>query len=115
VRLRDQNGKTFTAQSDGDGIYELRHLATGAYTVESLVSQDQYASSAGVSVVEGLCMEMPVFQKDYSLRGRLLPGLNATVELDGGDAPLKQVRSNSIEPTADSISAMCQTENIYSP
>jgi hypothetical protein len=98
VRLRDQNGKAFTTQSDGDGIYELRHLATGAYTVESLVSQGQYASSAGVSVVEGQCVEMPVLLKDYSLRGRLLPGLNATVKLVGGNVPLKQIGSDSIEP-----------------
>jgi hypothetical protein len=98
VSLRDQNGKTYTAQSDGDGIYELRHLAPGAYTVESLASQNHYASSGGVSVVEGRCMEMPIHLRDYSLRGRLLPGLNATVGLVGVDDPSRQIRSDSIEP-----------------
>jgi hypothetical protein len=98
LSVRDQNGKTYTAQSDGDGIFELRHLAPGAYAVQSLVSQNHYASSGGVSVVEGQCMEMPVLLRDYSLRGRLLPGLNATVELVGVDDPSRQIRSDSTEP-----------------
>jgi len=98
LSVRDQNGKTYTAQSDGDGIFELRHLAPGVYAVQSLVSQNHYASSGGVSVVEGQCMEMPVLLRDYSLRGRLLPGLNATVELVGVDDPSRQIRSDSTEP-----------------
>jgi hypothetical protein len=98
VTLRDQDGNTYTARSDQDGIYEFQHLATGTYTVESLVNQNQYASAGGVSVVEGQCMEVPILLRDYSLRGRFLPGLMATVKLVGVDDPSKMLRSDSLEP-----------------
>lgn len=48
-------------------------------------------------MVEGQCIEMSVLLRDYSLRGRLLPGLNATVELVGVDDPSRQIRSDSTE------------------
>ena len=98
VKLLDQDGKTYTAPSDSDGIYELRHLTPGTYAVESLVSQNQYASSIGVSVVEGECREMPMLLREYSVRGRLLPKLTATIELVGIDAPSMRMQSDSIEP-----------------
>ena len=88
----------YTARSDSDGIYELRHLDPATYTVESRVSENQYASSRTVTVGEGLCTDGPILLRDYSLRGRLLPGLVATVELVGVDAPSNRVRSDSLEP-----------------
>lgn len=99
VTLRDQDGKTYLAQTDGDGIYELRHLTAGVYTVESPVSANRYASGGTVAVVEGICIERTILLKDYSVRGRLLPGLNATVELVGVDDPMKRVRTDG--PEAD--------------
>jgi len=94
VTVRDQDGKTYRARTDSDGIYEINHLAPGVYTVDSPVSDSQYASADMVAVVEGQCMEATILLKDYSVRGRLLPGLTATVELVGVDDPTKLARSD---------------------
>jgi len=98
VNLRDQDGKTYTAQSDAEGIYELRHVPPGVYAVESDVSQNQYASSSGIAAVEGECREMGILLRDYAVRGRLLPGLTASIELVGIEELPKQIPSDSIEP-----------------
>jgi hypothetical protein len=69
VTLRDWSGKTYTTQSDGDGIYEMRHLPPGFYYAESFVDDKPYAlSRGGLSVSEGLCFEMPI-RGNYVLRG----------------------------------------------
>jgi hypothetical protein len=100
VTLRDQDGKTYAAQSDSGGIYELRHLHPGSYTVESRISSNEYASSNGVSVVEGACIEMPILLRDYGVQGRLMPGLNryVSVKLIGVDGQAEERLSDSIEP-----------------
>lgn len=97
VTLRDQEGKSYVAQADADGIYELRHLPAGLYTADSLVSGSQYASSGTLAVEEGTCIERTILLKNYSVRGRLLPGLDATVELVGVDDPTKRARADRSE------------------
>ncbi len=77
----DENGNTYTAQSDDNGIYELRHLPAGPYTLESHLSQGRYAASGPVSVKEGLCTEMPVSIRNYSVSGRLMPGIDQYVNV----------------------------------
>jgi hypothetical protein len=100
VNLRNQDGKTYTAQSDSEGIYELRHLRAGPYTVESRISESKYASSSGTSVVEGACIETPILLRDYDIQGQLMPGLDryASVKLIGVGAQAEERRSGSIEP-----------------
>jgi hypothetical protein len=98
VNLVDQTGNTYTSESDRDGIFELNHLPPGRYTVESLAAKDSYASAQGVNVVQGLCTDMPVLVRSYSLRGRVLPGLSAGVELLAFDGSSERVPSEFIEP-----------------
>jgi len=97
VNLRDQNDKTYKVQSDGDGIYELRHLPPGIYVPESLFSHEHYASSGRIGVVEGLCAEFSILLRDYSVSGRLLPGLDASVQLIRAAQP-GYVWRGTIEP-----------------
>jgi len=98
VNFLDQRGKSYTAHSDGDGIYELRRLAPGTYIAESLAGQDYYASSREVGVEDGICTEVPIVLRNYSLRGRLLPGLVATVNLVDVSGQTPGIRSESLEP-----------------
>jgi hypothetical protein len=97
VRFRDQEGKLYTAQSDSNGIYELRHLPPGNYNVESLAGPDHYASG-GAIVSEGLCLEASILFKPYSVRGRLLPEFDADVLLEGTAASADQALRTRIEP-----------------
>jgi hypothetical protein len=98
LTLFDESGKKFTTQSDHDGVYELTHLPPGSYTVESLADKNKYASSYGVNVEQGVCIDMPVTLRDYSVRGRFLPGLTVTVELIAIGSDSKPIRAQSIEP-----------------
>jgi hypothetical protein len=90
LTFRDQDGKAYAAQTDRDGVYELSHVAPGTYTVESLTSQDHYASSSAAVVEEGHCVDSPIFIKEYSLHGKVLPGLAATAGLIRLDLPSNQ-------------------------
>jgi hypothetical protein len=100
VAFLDENGKKYEARSDGNGIYELNHLAPGFYTAESPPGENDYASAPGVNVESGLCIDMPIVFKDFSVRGRLLPDLVADVGLIGLDPDSKPFRA-SIEPNGN--------------
>lgn len=96
VHFRDQDGRTYSAQTDNNGIYELRHLAAGIYTLDSLVSENQYVQGEG-AVQRGLCEEVGIHFSGYSVRGRLLPGLIAVVSLVKVDGPTDLVSKASTE------------------
>jgi len=100
VTFHDEKGNAYAAQSDDHAIYELQHLPPGSYAIESRLGQNQYASSNAVSVVAGLCSEMPVHLKDYGLSGRLPPGIGhyVTMKLVGSDRQSTEIPSDSIEP-----------------
>jgi hypothetical protein len=99
VTFRNLDG-AFTAQSDGDGIYELQHLAPGTYTVDSRFSQNQYASSGTVSVTEGTCREAPTLLWNYDFSGLVLPGLKdyVTVKLARTSVQPEETGSIPVEP-----------------
>lgn len=99
VTFRNLDG-AFTAQSDGDGIYELQHLAPGTYTVDSRFSQNQYASSGTVSVTEGTCREAPALLWNYDFSGLVLPDLKdyVTVKLVRTSVQPEETGSIPVEP-----------------
>lgn len=88
LRFRDQDGKTYQALSDKDGVYELQHLAAGTYTLDSHLTQSEYLAG-GFTVESGLCREADVGLGDYDIAGKLLPGLGyqVMVELVAVDSP----------------------------
>jgi hypothetical protein len=98
VIFLDESGKRYATQSDRDGVYELNHLPPGFYTVEISPRGNKYASSWGVNVEPGLCIDMSVALRDYLVRGELLPRLSATVELLRLGANSEPIRADSIEP-----------------
>src|SRR5258708_1140574 len=99
LTFHNQQGDPFTVQSDGNGIYELQHLAPGRYTLDSRYSQTQYATYGGTDVSEGVCREASVLLRDYDFSGRLLPGLSAVdVKLVRSDGQSEDVASAPIEP-----------------
>jgi len=81
LTLRDQGGKTYSAQSDRDGIYELQHVAAGIYTVDSRLPGDEYVSGGHITVTDGVCLENSVLIRGYDISGRLSPLPGATVKL----------------------------------
>jgi hypothetical protein len=86
LTFHDADGKTYTARSDKDGIYELQHLATGEYTLDSHLSETQYFAG-GAAANEGVCGEAGVVIKNYQIAGRLMPGLKVGVNLVSVDKP----------------------------
>jgi hypothetical protein len=87
--FRSQDGKTYSAQSDRDGIFELQHLAAGTYTLDSQFSANQHFFMRGnVVVANGVCVETSARIKDFEISGRLSPGLSryVTVKLVNIDA-----------------------------
>jgi hypothetical protein len=83
LTFRAQDGNTYSAQSDKDGIYELRHLAPGSYTLDSRLSEAQYISGGYITVTDGVCLENSALIRGYDISGRLSPLLGATVKLVG--------------------------------
>jgi hypothetical protein len=89
LTFRGQDGKTYSAQSDRDGIFELQHLAAGTYTLDSQFGANQHFSNRGnVVVTSGVCHETSALIKDFEISGRLSPGLSryVTVKLVNVDA-----------------------------
>ena len=89
LTFRDRDGKTYSARSDGDGIFELQHLAAGTYTLDSQFSADQrFFARGNVVVASGVCVETSARIEDYEISGRLSPGLSGyvTVKLVNVDA-----------------------------
>jgi hypothetical protein len=66
LTFRDSRGKSYTTQSDGEGIYELRHVPPGLYTLESRIAPDRYAAGGG-EVTTGACRESSVYLSSYSV------------------------------------------------
>lgn len=99
LTFRKQNGEAFTARSDGDGIYELQHLAPGRYTIDSRYSQTLYAGDGSTNVSEGMCHEASFWLRDYDFSGRLLPGLSGVdVKLVTSGVKSEDVASAPVEP-----------------
>jgi len=61
LTFQDSRGKTYTTQSDADGIYEFRHLPPGPYTLASRPDQvrHMYIGDESVIVMSGVCSEPP--------------------------------------------------------
>jgi hypothetical protein len=100
VMFRDDQGKAYATQSDGQGIYELQHLPPGMYTPESRLSPNQYTDSSGVPVAAGYCTEGTVHLIDYGVSGTLTPGLGryVTVKLVGVNGQARTIVIGSVEP-----------------
>ena len=102
VTLRAQNGATYTARSDRDGIYELRHLPPGDYTLESRIGPHQYeASRNNASVVEEECVDAPTFVREYDFSGLLMPGVSSYVSLKLSKVGASSEQRMRIEVEAD--------------
>jgi hypothetical protein len=111
----NQQCDLFTVQSDGNGIYELQHLAPGRYTLDSRYSQTQYATHGSADVSEGICREASVLLRDYDFSGRLVPGLSGVnVKLVRNNVQTEDVTSAQSNRTAGSILAASPTGNICS-
>jgi hypothetical protein len=80
VTLRNSNGDAHTARTDKDGVYELRNLPRGHYSVDSRFDSRRYASGFG-TVRTGVCADISIHLKPYSLTGRLTPGAADSVAL----------------------------------
>lgn len=82
LTFRDFYGKSYATHSDDEGIYELRHVPPGPYTLEPRIVPGQYSSGGG-EVTSGVCKESPVYVSPYTVTGRLISGIfpHARVEL----------------------------------
>ena len=87
LTFRDRDGHTYTARSDHDGIYELQHLAAGAYSLDSRMSGSQYFAG-GFTVTDGVCGESDALIRHFDISGQLLPdlGYHASVRLQSFDS-----------------------------
>ena len=72
LTFRDSYGKVYTTQSDNEGIYELRHLPPGPYTLDSRIGPSRYAQGGG-DVSSGVCRESSIRLHPYVVAGRLIP------------------------------------------
>ena len=99
LTLFDHTGKKYALRTDPHGIYDEVHLIPGTYNIDSLAGENNYIDARHVEIEEGVCVDVPVLLRDYSVRGRALPGLDATAELlalhPGSDPP---IRAPSIQP-----------------
>jgi hypothetical protein len=81
LTFRDSYGKPYLAQSDGEGVYELRHVPPGRYWLDSPFGGDRYAAGGG-DVHSGVCEESSVDVSTYSFSGRLAPGIGLSVSVE---------------------------------
>ena len=97
LTFHDQVGKTYSARSDRDGIYELQHLSAGIYTLDSRFSDTQYLAGGYTAPKEGTCGEVGVLLENYDFSGRIPPGLDhhVIVELKKVDDATFWVRANT--------------------
>jgi hypothetical protein len=84
ITFRNSIGDTHTTRTGHDGVYELRNLPRGHYSlVDPRFDSGKYASGAG-TVLTGRCADIPIYVKTYSLTGRLPVGANYSVALTQG-------------------------------
>ena len=97
LTFRDSYGKPYQTQSDGDGIYELRHLPSGPYTLDSQFGPGRYVLG-GREVTNGVCQDSYARSFPYTVAGRLIPGIAfyAQVGLVGTHATSPSVRNAMI-------------------
>lgn len=81
MTFRDQDGKPHPVQSDRNGLYELRNLPVGPYTLDSYLSGSLYLAGGGFTVRTGVCGEAGVSIREYDITGRFLPGLGPRVTI----------------------------------
>jgi hypothetical protein len=81
VTWRDSNGAPFTARTDQDGIFELRHLSPDRYTLDSRLSENRYASAVA-DVSSGICSGGSILLQPYSHTGRLVRGITQTTSIE---------------------------------
>jgi hypothetical protein len=89
----------YSARSDQEGIYEIRHLPPGPYELESRFAPGLYAFGAG-DVTAGICSESPVYIHSYAVTGQLIPGIDrhARVDLSGVQDERPSVPAATIAP-----------------
>jgi hypothetical protein len=81
LTFRDSHGMRYSARSDQEGIYEIRHLPPGPYELESRFAPGLYAFGAG-DVTAGICSESPVYIHSYAVTGQLIPGIDRHARVD---------------------------------
>ena len=91
MTFRDQDGQPHPVQSDRNGLYELRNLPIGPYTLDSYLGGNLYLAGGGFTVRAGLCGEANVSIREYDMTGQFLAGLGPHVSIklvaaNGADA-----------------------------
>jgi hypothetical protein len=99
LTFRDSYGRAYQTESDGDGIYEMRHLSPGPYVLDSQFGSGKYVLGAG-EVTSGVCQDSFVRSFSYAVTGQLIPGIgfHAQVDLVGIHQESPTVRSAIIAP-----------------
>jgi hypothetical protein len=94
------DGKEHSANTDSDGIYELQHLPPGHYYLASRLTETKYASSYDVDVAPNFCSGSSAERMDYSVTGRLTPGIGRylIVGLVGIAQQSSQIMAASVQP-----------------
>ena len=95
----DGFGKAYMTRSDKDGVFELRHLPPGLYTMDSQFAPGQYLIGGG-EVTSGVCTDSRAVLSAYSVRGRLIPGIgeHARVNLVRTRGDSSDLRAANITP-----------------
>lgn len=99
LTFRDSHGMRYSAQSDQQGIYEIRHLPPGPYELESRLAPGRYALGGGYATA-GVCSDSPVSVHQYVITGQLIPGIDryARVDLIGIHEERASVTTATIAP-----------------
>jgi hypothetical protein len=70
--LTDSRGNRWTSRTDAKGVFELRHVPPGLYTMDAKPEGGRYIVGGG-EVEAGSCRQGGAIQKNFGLRGRLSP------------------------------------------
>ena len=99
LTFRDGNGKAYTTETDGEGIYEMRHLPPGSYILDSHLAPGRYAIGGG-RATSGVCTDSSVRLRTYAVTGRLIPGIDryAQVNLLRTRGTLPDVKAATLTP-----------------
>jgi hypothetical protein len=99
LTFRDWNGAVYRAQSDQDGVFELRHLPPGPYTLDSRFASGQYLFGGG-QVTLGMCSGSLAHLSPYAVTGKIIPGIDqyTRVDLIGPHEESPSVKSAVITP-----------------
>lgn len=97
LSLWDNGGELHEIRTDSQGVFELRHLPAGEFTLDGRLEAGEFASSSGM-VAAGMCTEAYVTVSQFALTGKLIRGIDRYAEIRLVGANEEATRRGTITP-----------------